>query len=193
MLPLKRGGLAKLGLAIVPTVALAFGTLCAPAAAASNTANVSVAVTAGVQATIGVTYSTGSNISCNVGTAISGFVACTNTATLAGTFRSSKTDTGGTSVAITAAAITGTGTGVIPATAWEMSCTGGVTGSPANAGTAGTLASNTALSTSAVACQSWTGEIIANYSLVVALSLDAAQVPADTYAASNFTATATAN
>ena len=188
MLRLYRGGLAKLGLAIVPSVALALGTLCAPAAAASNTASVSVAVTAGVQATIGVTYSSGSNISCNVGTAITGFVACTNTATLAGTFRSSKTDSGGTSVSIT-----GTGGGSIPATAWEMTCTGGTTGSPTFPGTAGTLASSVALSTSAVACQSWTGEIIANYSLVVALSLDASQVPADTYAATNFTATATAN
>jgi|GEM_PF-1766346 hypothetical protein len=193
MLRLNRGGLAKLGLAIIPSAALAFGTLCAPAAAASNTANVSVAVTAGVQATIGVSYSSGSNISCNIGATITGYVACTNTATLAGTFRSSKTDTGGTSVSVTGAAITGSGGGVIPATAWEMSCTGGTTGSPANPGTPGTLASNTALATTAVACQSWTGEIIASYSLIVALSLDAAQVPADTYAASNFTATATAN
>jgi len=193
MLRLNRGGLARLGLAIIPSAALAFGSLCAPAAAASNTANVSVAVTAGVQATIGVTYSAGSNVSCNVGAAITGFIACANTATLAGTFRSSKTDSGGTSVSITGAAITGTGGGSIPATAWEMTCTGGTTGSPTFAGTAGTLASSAALSTSAVPCQSWTGEIIANYSLVVALSLDASQVPADTYAATNFTATATAN
>lgn len=193
MLRLNRGGLAKLGLALIPSAALAFGSLCAPAAAASNTANVSVAVTAGVQATIGVTYSSGTNISCNVGTAITGFVACTNTATLAGTFRSSKNDTGGTSVSITAAQISGTNGGVIPATAWEMTCTGGTTGSPSNPGTPGTLASTAALSTSAVACQSWSGEIVANYSLVVALLLDASQVPADTYAATNFTATATAN
>lgn len=193
MLRLNRGGLAKLGLAIIPAAALTFGTLCAPAAAASSTANVSVAVTAGVQATIGVNYSAGSNISCNIGATITGFVACANTATLAGTFRSSKTDTGGTSVSITGASITGTGGGVIPATAWEMTCTGGTTGSPSFPGTPGTLANNAALSTSAIACQSWTGEIIANYSLVVALSLDASQVPADTYAATNFTATATAN
>ncbi len=42
--------------------------------------------------------------------------------------------------AITAAAITGTGLGVIPATAWEMTCSGGTTGSPTNPGTPGTLA-----------------------------------------------------
>ena len=193
MLHLNRVRLIKMGLAIIPAAALAFGSLSAPATAASNTANVSVAVTAGVQATIGVNYSSGSNISCNVGTSISGFVACSNTATLSGSFRSSKNDTGGTSVSITAATITGTNGGSIPATAWQMTCTGGTTGSPTFAGTPGTLANNTALASTAVNCQSWTGEIIANYSLTVALGLDAAQVPGDAYNATNFTATATAN
>ena len=188
--------LKKLGLAFIPTTAFVASTVfvpSAPAAAASNTANVSVAVTAAVQATIGVTYSAGSNISCNVGTSVSGYVACTNTATLAGSFRSTKTDTGGTSVSITAAAIPGTGTNSIPATAFEMTCTGGETGSPEDGGTAGSLASNAALSTSAVTCMNWTGEVISNYSLVVALSIDSGQVPSDTYTATNFTATATAN
>ena len=194
MFSLNRVRPIKIGLAIIPAAALAFGTLCAPAVAAtSNTANVSVAVTAGVQATIGVNYSSGTNISCNVGTSVSGYVACSNTATLSGSFRSSKSDTGGTSVSITGATITGTNSGTIPPTAWQMTCTGGVTGSPSFPGTAGTLANGTALASTAVNCQSWTGEIIANYSLTVALSLDSGQVPGDTYSATNFTATATAN
>lgn len=185
--------LMKIGLTIIPAATLAFASLCAPASAASSTQNVAVAVTASVQATIGVAYGAGSNISCNVGASVSGFVACADTATLSGAFRSSKNDTGGTSVAITAATITGTNGGTIAPTAWEMTCTGGTTGSPAFAGTAGTLATNLALASTAVTCQSWTGEIIANYSLTVALSVDAGQVPGDTYTATNFTATATAN
>lgn len=188
-----RERLIKVGLALIPAAALAFGTMCAPAAAASSTANVQVAVTASSQATIGVTYSAGTNITCNVGTSVSGYVACTNTATLAGAFRSSKTDTGGSSVSITGATISGTGSNSIPPSAFEMTCTGGTTGSPEDPGTPGTLASALALSSSAVNCQSWSGEIIANYSLVVSLMLDSGQVPADTYTATNFTATATAN
>jgi hypothetical protein len=173
--------------------ALGIGVLAAPAAAASNTATVTVAVTAATQATLGVSDSAGSNISCAVGATVSGAVACTNTATLAGSFRSTKVDTGGTSVSLTGAAITGSGGASIPASALTMTCTGGTTGSPTFPGTAGTLASGTALSTSAVNCQSWTGTIVANYSLVVALSIDAGQVPSDTYTNGSFTATATAN
>ncbi len=180
-------------LAGVSAAALGLCALAAPAAAASNTATVTVAVTAATQATIGVSYSAGSNVSCAVGAVVSGFVACTNTATLAGSFRSTKNDVGGTSVSLTGAAITGSGGASIPAAALQMTCTGGTTGSPTFAGTAGTLASAAALSTSAVNCQSWTGTIVANYSLVVALSIDAGQVPSDTYTNGAFTATATAN
>jgi hypothetical protein len=173
--------------------ALGLGLCAAPAFAASNTATVTVAVTAATQATIGVTYSAGSNILCAVGAAVAGPVACTNTATLAGSFRSTKADTGGSSVSLTGAAITGSGGASIPASALTMTCTGGVTGSPTFGGTAGTLATGVALSTSPVDCQSWTGTIVANYSLVLALTIDAGQVPSDTYTNGAFTATATAN
>ena len=188
-----KDALIKGALATVPAFALAIGAFSAPASAASNTATVNVQVTAAVQATIGVTYGSGTNISCSVGTAVSGIQACSSTATLTGSFRSTKTDTGGSSVSLTGATITGSGGGSVPPAAFTMTCTGGTTGSPAFPGTPGSLASATALSSSAVNCQSWTGEIIANYSLTVALGLDAAQVPADTYAVTGFTATATAN
>lgn len=164
-----------------------------PSFAATATSTVTVAVTASTSATIGVTYSSGTNILCTVGTAVTGLVACTNTATLAGSFRSTKTDTGGASVSLTGATITGSGGATIPASALSMTCTGGVTGSPTYAGTAGTLATSAALSTSAVNCQTWTGEIVAPYSLVVALSIDPSQVAADTYTNGAFTATATVN
>ena len=180
-------------LAVVPAAALGMAILTGPVSAASSTGTVTVAVTAATQATIGVTYSAGSNISCAVGTTVSGVVACTNTATLAGGFRSTKLDTGGTSVSLTGAAITGSGGASIPAAALTMTCTGGTTGTPTFAGTPGTLATAVALSTSAVNCQTWTGTIVANYSLVVALSIDAGQVPSDTYTNGSFTATATAN
>ena len=184
----------KNAFAILPAIALSVGTFITPAAAATSaSSSVNVQVTAAVQATIGVAYSSGSNISCAVGTAVTGTVACTSTATLTGSFRSTKNDNGGTSVALTGATITGSGGGSIPPSAFQMTCTGGTTGSPTYGGTPGTLASNTALSSSAVNCQSWTGEIIANYSLTVALALDASQVPADTYSLTGFTATATAN
>lgn len=188
-----RGKVAKLALAILPAAALSAGMLTAPASAASNTATVNVAVTAAVQATIGVTYSSGSNIACNVGASITGMVACTSTATLAGNFRSTKNDTGGSSVSITGATITGTGGATIAPTAFQMTCTGGTTGSPTFGGTPGTLATNAALASTAVNCQNWTGEIISAYSLVAALSLDSSQVAADTYPVTGFTATATAN
>jgi hypothetical protein len=177
----------------VSAAAVGLSLFAAPASAASSTATVTVAVTAATQATIGVTYSAGSNISCAVGVTVFGPVACTNTATLAGSFRSTKNNTGGASVSLTGAAITGSGGASIPASALTMTCTGGVTGSPTFAGTAGTLATAAALSVSPVNCQSWTGTIVANYSLVLALSIDAAQVPSDTYTNGAFTATATAN
>lgn len=184
--------MVKQSLAAV-AAALAVCGFALPASAVTQTATVTVAVTAATQATIGVTYSAGSNILCDVGTNTSGAIACSTTATLAGGFRSTKTDSGGTSVSLTGATISGSGGATIPPSALTMTCTGGVTGSPTYGGTAGTLASNAALSTSAVNCQSWTGSIVANYSLVVALSIDAGQVPADTYTNGSFTATATAN
>jgi hypothetical protein len=178
--------------AAVATIGIVLGGS-APSLAASSTATVTVAVTASTEASIGVTYSAGSNILCAVGTTVSGTVSCTNTATLAGAFRSTKVDTGGASVSLTGAAITGSGGASIPASALTMTCTGGTTGSPTFPGTPGTLATNAALSTSPVNCQTWTGTIVANYSLVVALSIDAGQVPSDTYTNGAFTATVTAN
>jgi hypothetical protein len=165
----------------------------APAYAASSTATVTVAVTAATQATIGVSYSSGSNILCAVGASVSGIVACSNTATIAGTFRSTKVNTGGASVSVTGAAITGSGGASIAPSALTMTCTGGTTGSPVYAGTPGTLATNSALSTTAVNCQTWTGTIVSAYSLIASLSIDASEVPADTYTNGAFTATATAN
>jgi hypothetical protein len=171
---------------------LVAAALQAPANAATDTVNVTV--NASTQATIGVTYSnTTGPITCDVGTSLSGMVACTNTATLSGGFRSTKNNTGGASVTVTGADITGSGGWTVHPSALQMTCTGGTTGSPTYGGTAGTLASGTALSTSAVACQSWTGTIIANYSLDVSLAIDASQVAADTYSTTGFTATATAN
>lgn len=173
-------------------LALTLAVIAAPASAATGTATVTVAVTASTQATIGVTYSAGSNIVCDVTGVFSSFVACTNTATLAGGFRSTKADTGGTSVSVTGAAITGSGGSSIPPTALEMTCTGTATGAT-YPGTPGTLASSTPLATTAVNCQSWTGTMVATYSLVASLKIDAGQVPADTYTNGSFTATATAN
>lgn len=164
-----------------------------PSIAASNTGTVTVAVTAGTQATIGVTYSAGSNILCDVGAVTSAIVSCTNTATIAGSFRSTKTNTGGASVSITGSAITGSGGSSIDPSELMLTCTGGTTGSPTFPGTPGTLATNAPLSTSAVNCQSWTGTIVSTYSLTASLSIDAADVPADTYTNGAFTATATAN
>ncbi len=164
-----------------------------PSFAVTNTATVTVAVTAVTETTIGVSYSAGSNILCAVGVAVTGLIACTNTATIAGGFRSTKTNTGGASVSITGAPITGSGGASVPASALAMTCTGGTTGSPTYPGTPGTLATNAALSTTAVNCQTWTGTIVANYSLVAALTIDASQVPSDTYTNGAFTATATAN
>jgi hypothetical protein len=180
-------------LAGVSVSALALALFAAPASAASATATVTVAVTASTQATIGVTYSSGTNILCAVGAAVTGLVGCTNTATLAGSFRSTKSDTGGTSVSLTGTAITGSGGASIPASALYMTCTGGTTGSPTYGGTPGSLATSAALSTSAVTCQSWSGTIVSAYSLIVSLAIDASQVPSDTYTNGAFTATATAN
>ena len=174
--------------------AMIFGLLSAPlvASAATGTATVTVAVLASTQATIGVSYSGGSNINCAMGTSVAGYVPCSTTATLTGGFRSTKADTGGASVSLTGVAIPGSGGASIPPSAFQMTCTGSATGAT-YPGTPGTLASSTPLSTSAVNCQSWTGTLVATYSLVVALSLDSSQVPADTYTATGFTATATAN
>ena len=190
MLSVFRSGRAVLTAAMSIGLAALLG---GPAFAGSSTGTVTVAVTAATQATIGITYSSGTNILCAVGAAVSGYVACTNTATIAGSFRTTQSDTGGTSVSLTGAAITGAGGASIPASAIEMTCTGGTTGSPTYAGTPGTLATNAALSTSAVNCQTWTGLMIANYSLVASLSIDASRVPSDTYTNGAFTATATAN
>ena len=177
--------------ALAATAGIAAFTI-PPASAASSTSSVTVAVTASTQATIGATSSSGTNIACAVGTAISGIVPCATTVTLAGTFRSTKS-TGGATVSLTGATITGSGGAAIAPNALTMTCTGGLTGSPTYAGTAGTLASATALSTSATTCMSWTGTVVSAYSLNVALGIDAALVPADTYTNGSFTATATAN
>lgn len=173
-------------------LALTLVVATAPAFAATATSTVTVAVTATNQATIGVAYSAGSNILCDVTGVFSGFVACTNTATLSGGFRSTKADTGGTSVSVTGTAITGSGGSSIAPTSLQMSCTGSSTGTT-YPGTAGTLATNAPLALTAVNCQSWTGTMVATYSLVASLKIDAGGVPADTYTNGSFTATATAN
>jgi hypothetical protein len=80
-----------------------------------------------------------------VGSAVSGLVPCTNTATIAGSFRNPVADTGGTSVTLTGTAITGAASGTIPASALAMTCTGGTIGTPTYPGTPGTLATITAL------------------------------------------------
>lgn len=159
----------------------------------AGAATISVAVTAANQATVGVTYSSGSAIACDPGTSVAGVVPCAQTATLAGSIRSTHSDPGGTSISLTGFAITGAGGASIPPSAFQLTCSGGVVGNPAFPGTPGTLANHVPLSTSAVPCGSWTGTVVASYSLVVALALDTGQVPADTYAAVAFNAIATAN
>jgi len=176
----------------VSALALILAVLAAPASAVTATSTVTVAVNATNQATIGVTYSAGTNILCDVTGVFSGFVACTNTATLSGGFRSTKADTGGTSVSVTGTAITGSGGSSIAPTSLQMTCTGSATGTT-YPGTAGTLATNLPLALTAVNCQSWTGTMVATYSLVASLKIDAGGVPADTYTNGSFTATATAN
>ena len=165
----------------------------ASADAATSTATVNVAVSALASATIGATYSSGSNVLCDVGTTVVGLVACASTVTLAGNIRTTVADTGGASVTLTGASIAGTGANAIAPTALRMTCTGGTTAGATYPGTAGTLAAATPLSTSAVTCQSWTGTVVDSYSLVAALEIDASKVPADTYTLTGFTATATAN
>ena len=163
----------------------------APICAAA--APISIAVTAASQATIGVTYSAGNSIACDPGTAVAGIVPCAHTATLAGSVRSTRANPGATSIALTGFAITGSGGASIPPTAFQLTCSGGVVGSPAFPGTPGSLANKVPLSTTAVACGTWTGTMVAAYSLLVTLSVDASQVPADSYAAVAFSAIATAN
>ncbi len=178
------------------TAALATGiglaTISAPAFATSATQSVSVNVVAATEATIAVAYSAGSNISCAVGTAVVGPVACTNTATLSGSIRTTVLDTGGTSVTLTGANIVGLANTIAP-TALTLACTGGLTGTPTFGGVAGTLPTAAAMSTAPTTCQSWTGTVVDTYSLIATLSIDAGKVPADTYTAANFTATVTAN
>ncbi len=167
---------------------LGFTFLVAPASATTTaSSSVSVAVTAATQATIGVAYSSGSAITCAVGTSVSGSVACSTTATVSGTIRSTYSNASGSQVAITGAAITGSGGSSIPASAFSMSCTGGTIGSPTYGGTQ-TLATALALSTSAANCSSWTGTVVSAYNLVLSLSLNSAMVPADTYTTTGFTA-----
>ena len=161
-------------------------------AATSGNQNVAVQVTASALATLTVSYSSGSSISCSVGNSVTGLVPCSASATVAGVFRSTKGNSGGASVAITGSQITGSGGATIAPSALQMTCTGTATGT-AWPGTAGSLASATALSTSPTNCQSWTGPIVAAFSLTVSLSIDSSQVLADTYPLTYFTAVATVN
>jgi hypothetical protein len=70
-----------------------------------------------------------------------------------------------------------------------MTCTGGIVGSPLYGGSSPTLANALALSTGATNCASWTSTVVAPYSLVLSLGIDASQVPSDTYTTTGFTAT----
>lgn len=160
---------------------LVIGSL-APAGAAT----LAVAVHATTQATVGILYESGTSIACDANT-------CAHTATLAGSIRSTRSDPGATSIVLTGFAIAGPDGGSIPAAAFRLTCTGGIFGNPPFSGTPGSLAKNVPLSTPAIACQSWSGTIVGDYALVVALSVDANQVPAGANAAVSFNAIATAN
>ncbi len=175
--------MAATSLGVIFAAAPAFAT------ATTSTSTVNVAVTAATQATIGVTYSSGSNITCAVGTAVTGIVACTNTATIAGSIRSTLANSGGSQISVTGAAITGSAGSSIAPSALKMTCTGGIVGSPMYAGSTPTLANVLALSTGTSNCGSWTSTVVAPYSLVLSLGIDASQVPSDTYATTGFTAT----
>ena len=152
----------------------------------AGAAALAVAVHATTQATVGVTYASGHSIACDAN-------VCAHTATLAGSIRSTRNDPGGTSIFLSGFTIADSSGNSIPVAAFRLTCSGGIIGNPAFPGTPGSLAQNVPLSAPAIACQSWSGTIVADYRLVVALSVDANQVPADAYAAVTFNAIASAN
>jgi len=159
------------------------------AAAAATTGTITANITAPVLATITVSSGT---VTCDVTSSLSATSPCTSSAAISGSVRSSRNTI--TSLTVTGAAISNSGaTNSVAPSAFAMSCLDASTGTQHGALT---VASASALSTSAVACASWAGNAggnILSLSDTLAFTLNSYLVPADTYTAANWTVTLTAS
>jgi hypothetical protein len=159
------------------------------AAQAATTGTITANITAPVLATI--TVSSGS-VTCDVSATLSLVSPCTSSAAITGSVRSSRNTV--TSLTVTGVAISNaSSTNSIAPSAFAMSCADASTGTQHGALT---VASASALSTSAVNCASWAanaGGNVLSLSDTLSFTLNSFLVPADTYTASNWTVTLTAS
>jgi hypothetical protein len=170
--------------------AIVAAVLVAPLAAqAATTGTIAANITAPVLATITVTSGT---VTCNVTSTLSTAAPCTSSAAVTGSVRSSRNTV--TSLTVTGAAINNsTSTNAIAPSAFAMTCVDASTGTLHGALS---VASASALSTSAVSCASWAANAQGNVLSLndtLAFTLNSFLVPADTYTAANWTVTLTAS
>jgi hypothetical protein len=171
------------------SIAMAAVLLVPATAQAATTGTVSANITAPVLATITVSSGT---VTCNVTSTLSTTAPCTSSAAISGNVRSSRNTV--TSLSVTGAAISNsTATFSVAPAAFAMTCADASTGTQHGALT---LASATALSTSAVNCASWAangqGNVL-SLSDTLSFTLNSFLVPADTYTPANWTVTLTAS
>ncbi len=154
---------------------------------AGNTGTFPLQVVAGAIASITVQVNGTGTITCDVGTTLSGIVPCTNQVSVSGSVRSSSHGNATLTVTPPGATVPGSNGSSVPVAALQMTCTDN--GSSGMHGTA-TFASATPSSSSGSPCAVWAGPNAFNPAVTISYGIDAAQVPADTYAPQNWTVTA---
>ena len=166
----------------IAAVAAAVALAASPAVSATRTTGVSVTTIAEREAVVGVAYSVGTFIQCHV---IAGADTCT-TAIVSGKLRTLRH--AGSSVVELAELTATTADGrSVPHGAVRVSCSGGTLGGATYPGRVLATARNAPIGEAPLLCHSWLGTLVAEFRIVVSVSIDRMKAPSNADIAVRFT------